>query len=105
MLDSVDNETLPFGGPVERLTRPWRTTLAAELDAVPGLAPDERALVLAAGSEALVQSLHAKLSRVFLIELHARRLTSSPCWAVRSSSGRRESGWPGGGRTKGRRSA
>ncbi|MFG1647596.1 type 2 lanthipeptide synthetase LanM family protein [Amycolatopsis sp. NPDC049252] len=76
MLDSVDNETLPFGGPVERLTRPWRSTLAGELDAIPGLAPDERALVLAAGSDALVQSLHAKLSRVFLIELHARRLAA-----------------------------
>ncbi len=76
MLEAADNETLPFGGPVERLTRPWRTTLAGELDAIPGLAPDERDLILAAGSDALVQSLHAKLSRVFLIELHARRLTA-----------------------------
>ncbi|MGW4522112.1 type 2 lanthipeptide synthetase LanM family protein [Amycolatopsis sp. NPDC004378] len=74
MLDSADSGTLAFSGPVERLARPWRTALAADLDAVPGLTPDERALVLTAGSDALVQSLHAKLSRVFLIELHARRL-------------------------------
>lgn len=76
MLDSADSETLPFGGPVDRLARPWRTALAGELDSIPGLSPDERAVVLAAGSDALVQSLHAKLSRVFLIELHARQLAA-----------------------------
>lgn len=76
VLESAESETLPFGGPVGVLARPWRTALAGELDAIPGLTPDERAVVLAAGSDALVHSLHAKVSRVFLIELHARRLAA-----------------------------
>lgn len=76
MLDSAESETLAFGGPVGRLARPWRAGLAGDLDAIPGLTPDERTVVLAAGVDALLHSLHAKVSRVFLIELHARRLAA-----------------------------
>ncbi|MEU5540555.1 type 2 lanthipeptide synthetase LanM family protein, partial [Streptomyces sp. NPDC020362] len=42
--------------------------------AVDGLDPEERDTLLEAGHTTLLRSLHAKLSRLFLIELHALRM-------------------------------
>ncbi|WP_225839309.1 type 2 lanthipeptide synthetase LanM family protein [Streptomyces sp. NK08204] len=58
------------------IARPWRDELARRLAAVNGLGQDEREVVLDAGHTALLRSLHAKLSRLFLIELHALRLAT-----------------------------
>ncbi|GHI04070.1 lanthionine synthetase [Streptomyces cellostaticus] len=63
-----------FAGPVRSLARPWREELARRLAAVDALHPEERDAVLEAGHTALLRSLHAKLSRLFLIELHALRM-------------------------------
>ncbi|MEU9990966.1 type 2 lanthipeptide synthetase LanM family protein [Streptomyces sp. NPDC048045] len=63
-----------FARPVGTLARPWREELARRLAAVDGLAPEERDTLLEAGHTALLRSLHAKLSRLFLIELHALRM-------------------------------
>ncbi|MGW0884745.1 type 2 lanthipeptide synthetase LanM family protein [Streptomyces sp. NPDC002671] len=65
-----------FAQPVRSIARPWRDELARRLAAVDGLGRDERDLVLDAGHTALLRSLHAKLSRLFLIELHALRLVT-----------------------------
>ncbi|MBP2049717.1 lantibiotic modifying enzyme [Streptomyces griseochromogenes] len=63
-----------FARPVRSLARPWRRELARRLAAVDALHPDERETVLEAGHTAMLRSLHAKLSRLFLIELHALRM-------------------------------
>ncbi|WP_369373533.1 type 2 lanthipeptide synthetase LanM family protein [Streptomyces sp. cg36] len=65
-----------FARPVRTIARPWREELARRLAAVDQLSDKERDVVLDAGHEALLRSLHAKLSRLFLIELHALRLTA-----------------------------
>ncbi|MGV9905644.1 type 2 lanthipeptide synthetase LanM family protein [Streptomyces sp. NPDC003388] len=69
-------ETEWFARPVRNIARPWRDELARRLAAVDGLDRAERATVLEAGHTALLRSLHAKLSRLFLIELHALRMTA-----------------------------
>lgn len=69
-------ETEWFAGPVRSIARPWRDELARRLAAVDDLDRAERAAVLEAGHTALLRSLHAKLSRLFLIELHALRMTA-----------------------------
>ncbi|MEU4037440.1 type 2 lanthipeptide synthetase LanM family protein [Streptomyces collinus] len=69
-------ETEWFAGPVRSIARPWRDELARRLAAVDDLDRAERATVLEAGHTALLRSLHAKLSRLFLIELHALRMTA-----------------------------
>ncbi|WP_369386454.1 type 2 lanthipeptide synthetase LanM family protein [Streptomyces sp. CG1] len=63
-----------FARPVRRIARPWRDELARRLAVVEGLDQAERDVVLEAGHNTLLTSLHAKLSRLFLIELHALRL-------------------------------
>jgi type 2 lantibiotic biosynthesis protein LanM len=64
-----------FAAPVARIARPWAEALGGRLTAVRGLTPAERSVIHDAGHAALLASLHAKLSRLFLIELHALRLT------------------------------
>ncbi|MHB9856771.1 type 2 lanthipeptide synthetase LanM family protein [Streptomyces sp. YIM S03343] len=68
------DETEWFAHPVRTLGRPWREELARRLAEVDGLSVQERDVVLEAGHSALLRSLHAKLSRLFLIELHALRI-------------------------------
>ena len=68
------NESEWFARPVQSLARPWREELARRLTDVDTLHPAEREAVLEAGHSALLRSLHAKLSRLFLIELHALRM-------------------------------
>ncbi|MFE0510312.1 type 2 lanthipeptide synthetase LanM family protein [Streptomyces sp. NPDC058964] len=68
-------ETEWFARPVRSIARPWRDELARRLAAVDDLGREERGTVLQAGHTALLRSLHAKLSRLFLIELHALRMT------------------------------
>ncbi|MFK8907269.1 type 2 lanthipeptide synthetase LanM family protein [Streptomyces sp. YS-3] len=63
-----------FVRPVRSIARPWRAELARRLAAVDALTSAERDVVLEAGHTALLGSLHAKLSRLFLIELHALRM-------------------------------
>ncbi|WP_251096275.1 type 2 lanthipeptide synthetase LanM family protein [Streptomyces sp. Caat 7-52] len=63
-----------FAGPVRSIARPWREGLARRLAAVHALDRDERDVLLEAGHTALLASLHAKLTRLFLVELHALRL-------------------------------
>ncbi|MFE9095907.1 type 2 lanthipeptide synthetase LanM family protein [Streptomyces sp. NPDC007264] len=63
-----------FTPPVRAAARPWREELARRLAGISALGREERDVVLEAGHTALVRSLHAKLSRLFLIELHALRL-------------------------------
>lgn len=65
-----------FGRPVRTLARPWREELAHRLAAVDTLSRSERDVVLEAGHGALLKSLHAKLSRLFLLELHALRIAA-----------------------------
>jgi type 2 lantibiotic biosynthesis protein LanM len=65
-----------FSQPVRGIARPWREALARRLTAVDALGPAERDVVLEAGHTALLRSLHAKLSRLFLIELHALRMAA-----------------------------
>ncbi|MGW4567862.1 type 2 lanthipeptide synthetase LanM family protein [Streptomyces sp. NPDC004561] len=65
-----------FAEPVRAMARPWREELARRLAAIDGLEPRERIVVLEAGHTALLRSLHAKLSRLLLIELHAVRLAA-----------------------------
>lgn len=65
-----------FDRPVRVIARPWREELARRLAAVPGLGREERDTVLDAGHSALRKSLHAKLSRLFLIELHALHMVT-----------------------------
>jgi type 2 lantibiotic biosynthesis protein LanM len=67
-----------FAAPVARIARPWENELDRRLAAAPGLAPREREVIRNAGRTALRGSLHAKLSRLFLIELHALRLAGGP---------------------------
>lgn len=69
------DQSVWFAGPVARIARPWEDELDRRLAAVDGFAPHERDIVRDAGRRALRDSLHAKLSRLFLIELHALRLT------------------------------
>ncbi|MCZ0991477.1 hypothetical protein O1M54_48930 [Streptomyces diastatochromogenes] len=71
--DGVD-EAEWFAGPVRGIARPWRDDLARRLAAVTALDRVERDVVLEAGHTALLRSLHAKLSRLLLVELHALRL-------------------------------
>ncbi|GHE10430.1 type 2 lanthipeptide synthetase LanM family protein [Streptomyces alanosinicus] len=75
-LQQDKDESPSFDRPVRRIARPWRDELARRLAVVEGLDPAERHVVLEAGHNALLQSLHAKLSRLFLIELHALRLAA-----------------------------
>lgn len=63
-----------FAEPVARIARPWQRELTRRLAAVRGLTARERGVIGDAGHGALRGSLHAKLSRLFLIELHALRL-------------------------------
>ncbi|WP_225823414.1 type 2 lanthipeptide synthetase LanM family protein [Streptomyces naphthomycinicus] len=63
-----------FDGPVRGLARPWREDLARRLADVDGLDRAERDVLLEAGHTALLRSLHAKLARLFLVELHALRM-------------------------------
>ncbi|MFD5428961.1 type 2 lanthipeptide synthetase LanM family protein [Streptomyces sp. NPDC127084] len=70
------DETEWFDGPVRSIARPWREDLARRLAAVGTLHPDERNTLLEAGHTALLRSLHAKLARLFLIELHALRMAA-----------------------------
>lgn len=72
------DETEWFTQPVRSIARPWREALARRLTAVYALGPAERDVVLEAGHTALLRSLHAKLSRLFLIELHALRMAAGP---------------------------
>lgn len=65
-----------FAQPVRTIVRPWREQLARRLAAVEALGREEREAVLEAGHTALLKSLHAKLSRLFLIELHALRIAA-----------------------------
>ncbi|MEU5434922.1 type 2 lanthipeptide synthetase LanM family protein [Streptomyces sp. NPDC020719] len=65
-----------FARPVRTIARPWREELARRLSAVDALGDEERDVVLEAGHTALLRSLHAKLSRLFLIELHALRMAA-----------------------------
>lgn len=77
MSDSVPeggNGSEWFARPVQSLARPWREALARRLSDVDALHPEERETVLEAGHSAVLRSLHAKLSRLFLIELHALRM-------------------------------
>lgn len=69
-------ETEWFARPVRNIARPWRNKLARRLAAVDDLDRAEGATVLEAGHTALLRSLHAKLVRLFLIELHALRRTA-----------------------------
>ncbi|MFE9407139.1 type 2 lanthipeptide synthetase LanM family protein [Streptomyces sp. NPDC006530] len=73
-----------FARPVRTIARPWRDELARRLDAVGSLGRRERDVLLEAGHQALLRSLHAKLSRLFLIELHALRLAGG---GMREESG------------------
>ncbi|MFG3281253.1 type 2 lanthipeptide synthetase LanM family protein [Streptomyces sp. NPDC048111] len=57
------------------MARPWRDQLARQIAELTTIAPAEREVILEAGHTHLVRSLHAKLARLFLIELHALRLT------------------------------
>ncbi|MEU1518497.1 type 2 lanthipeptide synthetase LanM family protein [Streptomyces sp. NPDC005811] len=70
------DETEWFARPVRVLARPWREELARRLADVDTLGAGERDVVLEAGHTALLRSLHAKLSRLFLIELHALRIAA-----------------------------
>ncbi|MFF4189226.1 type 2 lanthipeptide synthetase LanM family protein [Streptomyces sp. NPDC001691] len=70
----TSDEPAHFAQPVRAIARPWRDELARRLAAVGSLGRAERDVLLEAGHTALLQSLHAKLSRLFLIELHALRL-------------------------------
>ncbi|GAA3114373.1 hypothetical protein GCM10017687_29220 [Streptomyces echinatus] len=63
-----------FAGPVRGIARPWREGLARRLAAVHALDREERDVLLEAGHTALLTSLHAKLTRLFLVELHALRM-------------------------------
>ncbi|MFJ9817405.1 type 2 lanthipeptide synthetase LanM family protein [Streptomyces sp. NPDC101151] len=63
-----------FARPVRSIARPWRQDLARRLAAVTALGREERDVLLEAGHTALLRSLHAKLSRLFLLELHALRM-------------------------------
>lgn len=63
-----------FAGPVRGIARPWREGLARRLAAVHALDRAERDVLLEAGHTALLNSLHAKLTRLFLMELHAFRM-------------------------------
>ncbi|MEU1199073.1 type 2 lanthipeptide synthetase LanM family protein [Streptomyces sp. NPDC005813] len=76
-----------FVEPVRSIARPWRDELARRLAAVDALDREERETVLEAGHTALLRSLHAKLSRLFLIELHALRLTTGGGSVGRGASG------------------
>ncbi|MFF4585620.1 type 2 lanthipeptide synthetase LanM family protein [Streptomyces sp. NPDC001388] len=71
-----EDETEWFARPVRTLGRPWREELARRLADVDSLSAQERDVVLEAGHTALLRSLHAKLSRLFLIELHALRIAA-----------------------------
>ncbi|HEY5834577.1 type 2 lanthipeptide synthetase LanM family protein [Streptomyces sp.] len=80
MNGSDPNETAPadqplwFAAPVARIAAPWQDALTRRLAGIGGLDPAERDLVREAGHTALLTSLHGRLSRLFLIELHALRL-------------------------------
>ncbi|MFH9070968.1 type 2 lanthipeptide synthetase LanM family protein [Streptomyces alboflavus] len=73
-----------FAQPVRAIARPWHDELARRLAAVDGLGRAERDVVLDAGHTSLLRSLHAKLSRLFLIELHALRMAAA---GVRAGEG------------------
>lgn len=74
-----------FAQPVRNIARPWREKLARRLDAVDALGREEREAVLEAYHTALLKSLHAKLSRLFLIELHALRMAAGGGRAAESA--------------------
>ncbi|MFD9636283.1 DUF4135 domain-containing protein, partial [Streptomyces violascens] len=76
-LPGTSNETEHFARPVRSIARPWRDELARRLAAVGSLGQQERDVLLEAGHTTLLRSLHAKLSRLFLIELHAMRLAEA----------------------------
>ncbi|MET8446082.1 type 2 lanthipeptide synthetase LanM family protein [Streptomyces sp. NPDC005209] len=83
-----------FAGPVRSIARPWREELARRLAAVDALSPAERDVVLEAGHTSLLKSLHAKLSRLYLIELHALRMALG---GGTPGEGEREDAGAGGG--------
>ncbi|MBL1082430.1 type 2 lantipeptide synthetase LanM family protein [Streptomyces actinomycinicus] len=69
-----DEQVEWFSEPLRGIASPWREDLARRLAAVRALDRPERDVLLEAGHTALLRSLHAKLSRLFLLELHALRL-------------------------------
>ncbi|MGY4997144.1 type 2 lanthipeptide synthetase LanM family protein [Streptomyces sp. 900105245] len=75
-----------FDGPVRGIARPWREDLARRLAAVTALHGEERDVLLEAGHTALLNSLHAKLTRLFLVELHALRMAQGVPDAGRSGA-------------------
>lgn len=76
-----------FARPVARVARPWERELARRLAAIGGLSAAERAVIQDAGQVSLRHSLHAKLSRLFLIELHALRLAGGRSGDATASGG------------------
>ncbi|MEU6049114.1 type 2 lanthipeptide synthetase LanM family protein [Streptomyces xanthochromogenes] len=75
VVPGAPQETEHFARPVRSIARPWRDQLARALAELSSLDATERDVILEAGHTALLRSLHAKLSRLFLIELHALRLS------------------------------
>jgi lantibiotic modifying enzyme len=63
-----------FEQPVAAIAGPWEEELAARIEGISALTAQERDVIRLAGVSALRLTLHVKLARVFLIELHALRL-------------------------------
>ncbi|MFG2723367.1 type 2 lanthipeptide synthetase LanM family protein [Streptomyces sp. NPDC048416] len=88
----TSQETEHFTGPVRAIARPWRDELARRLAAPVSLGHEERDVLLEAGHQSLLRSLHAKLSRLFLMELHALRLAGTGADGA-SASGAGTTAW------------
>ncbi|MFF3978045.1 type 2 lanthipeptide synthetase LanM family protein [Streptomyces sp. NPDC001828] len=91
-MPGASDETEHFAQPVRNIARPWRDQLAGKLAELGSLGRAERDVLLEAGHTALLRSLHAKLSRLFLIELHALRL-AGPGAHAESAAGSGRATW------------
>jgi type 2 lantibiotic biosynthesis protein LanM len=72
---AVDDAVNDFTGSLVCLVEPVLDGLAADLASVPGLGGTERAAIRQGAGEALYETVHRKLCRTLVLELHAARET------------------------------
>jgi len=66
-----------FARPIGVLVEPFTKVLAGRLGRVRGLGASEQDVLVTAGTKAIHEGAHAKLSRTLLLELHAAALTGA----------------------------
>jgi len=75
LMSDSDREGGAFTASLGCLVEPTLAALAAQLDAITDLTPAERRVFSEGAATALYETVHRKVARVLLLELHAARVT------------------------------